>query len=453
MAVDGGKPERICDGDQAEWSPDGKRIALRKKEQIVVRDLASGSEKSISPKDWPHCSGPAWSPDGKTIAFACRWDEGNATQRPTFNSLFLVSADGGEPVKVYDKKGACEPHWSPDGKRLVYETETNICTIDPDGKKNRPVTFFGGVQRYGRFSPDGKSIVYCQGESEQGPWELYIDSRPRRHAGQTHRRRLRHDSPIGNKQLWDGLPDPSHRTRRIRKSVPQRCTREDRNSHAQHLGRTGSVVDGSGCGRRVPRPPTTSPARPAPICSIPARRPASRSAPSRLPPSRAGKSCRKTTLTHKFQGDVVLLNDRLTIVLRAKGAGAEVYCQTPAGAKQRAILAPLGLGGSPPASLSGVQIIENNHGRRDGRCALSRRPSGGKCSLKYRLTAGQITRRDSARRRAPQSCAVRPRAATWSCPTSSATTWSSAPPLVAGAACPADRELSAQSARRRQCDG
>jgi Tol biopolymer transport system component len=77
-------------------------------------------------------------------------------------------------VKVYDQQGACEPHWSPDGSRLVYETETHICTINPDGTKNRPVTFFGGVQRYGRYSPDGKQIVFCQGVSEQGPWELYI---------------------------------------------------------------------------------------------------------------------------------------------------------------------------------------------------------------------------------------------------------------------------------------
>ena len=43
----------------------------------------------------------------------------------------------------------------------------------PDGKKNCLVTYFGGVQRYGRFSPDGKTIVYCQGVSERGPWELY----------------------------------------------------------------------------------------------------------------------------------------------------------------------------------------------------------------------------------------------------------------------------------------
>jgi Tol biopolymer transport system component len=166
MVLDGSKPERLCDGDQAEWSPEGKRIALRRNERILTRDLASGAEKAISPDDWPHCSGPAWSPDGKSLAFAARWDSGNAT--------FVVPAQGGQPVKVYDKQGACEPHWSPDGTRLVYETETHICTINPDGTKNRVITSFGGVQRYARFSPDGKSLVFCQGASEQGPWELYV---------------------------------------------------------------------------------------------------------------------------------------------------------------------------------------------------------------------------------------------------------------------------------------
>lgn len=165
IAVDGTKPQRICDGDQAEWSPDGKTIVFRRREQLYTRQLAGGREQQITPADWPHCSGPAWSPNGKQIAFACRWEAGNA--------LFLVDAAGGKPTSVYDRQGACEPHWSPDGNRLVYETETHIATINPDGTKNRPVTYFGGVQRYGRFSPDGRSIVYCQGASERGPWELY----------------------------------------------------------------------------------------------------------------------------------------------------------------------------------------------------------------------------------------------------------------------------------------
>lgn len=164
--ADGSTPERICDGDQAEWSPDGSKIALRRNERIFTRELETGKEKGISPEDWPHCSGPAWSPDGKSIAFAARWDAGNG--------IFIVTGDEAKPAKVYDKQGACEPHWSPDGSRIVYETETHICTINPDGTKNRPVTSFGGVQRYARFSPDAKLLVFCQGASEQGPWELYI---------------------------------------------------------------------------------------------------------------------------------------------------------------------------------------------------------------------------------------------------------------------------------------
>jgi TolB protein len=68
---------------------------------------------------------------------------------------------------------ACEAHWSPDGKALVYETETHICTIKRDGTDNRLITYFGGVQHYARWSPDGKKLVFCQGASEAGPWELY----------------------------------------------------------------------------------------------------------------------------------------------------------------------------------------------------------------------------------------------------------------------------------------
>jgi len=166
LSLDGGKAERICDGDQGEWSPDGQQIALRRHERIVTRDLAGGAEKVLSPEDWPHCSGPAWSPDGKALAFAARWEGGNG--------IYVVPVAGGKPAKVYDQQGACEPHWSPDGTRLVYETETHICTINPDGTKNRVITYFGGVQRYARYSRDGQALVFCQGVSEGGPWELYL---------------------------------------------------------------------------------------------------------------------------------------------------------------------------------------------------------------------------------------------------------------------------------------
>jgi len=166
MRRDGTHPERIAEGDQAEWAPDGTKIVFRRNGRIVTRVLATGKETRLTPEAWDQCSGPAWSPDGKTIAFARR--AGGA------NAIFTVPAGGGAPAKVYDEKGACEPHWAPDGARILYETETHLCTIRPDGTKNRLLTYFGGVQRYGRHSPDGSQVVFCQAPSPRGPWELYV---------------------------------------------------------------------------------------------------------------------------------------------------------------------------------------------------------------------------------------------------------------------------------------
>lgn len=165
MARDGNDAKRVCDGDQGCWSPDGRKIVLRRGGKLFTHDIASGKEKVISPDDWEKCSGPSWSPDSASIAFALLGDGSNA--------LYIVSADGGIPRKIYDKQGACQPHWSPSGKSLVYETETHVCAINPDGTKNRLITYYGGVQRYARFSPDDSRLVFCQAASPEGPWELY----------------------------------------------------------------------------------------------------------------------------------------------------------------------------------------------------------------------------------------------------------------------------------------
>ncbi|MBA4388533.1 MAG: hypothetical protein C0404_11165 [Verrucomicrobia bacterium] len=167
MNADGSGAEMICEGRESEWSPDARKVTFIRNDKVWVRDLESGKEKQVVPDSFKICSGPAFSPDGKLVTFGCRWEGANA--------VYTVPADGGaEPTKVYDKKPACQPHFSPDGKLIAYETETNICTIQPDGQKNKLVTYWGGVQRFANWSPDGKTLVYCQGASEKGPWELYL---------------------------------------------------------------------------------------------------------------------------------------------------------------------------------------------------------------------------------------------------------------------------------------
>jgi hypothetical protein len=94
-------------------------------------------------------------------------------------------------------------------------------------------------------------------------------------------------------------------------------------------------------------------------------------------------------LTHKIRGDAVLVNDRLAVVLRSAGAGAEVYGQTNSGPKYRVEIAPRGSSGQKPAALSSVRILENGPAAVTlaGTFAAA---GGGSCSLKYRITAGQM---------------------------------------------------------------
>ena len=94
-------------------------------------------------------------------------------------------------------------------------------------------------------------------------------------------------------------------------------------------------------------------------------------------------------LTHKFRGDAVVLNDRLALVLRWAGAGAEVYGQTSAGPKYRVEISPRTLSGRKPTALASVRIFENGPAAV-ALTATFALADGSSCSLKYRITAGQM---------------------------------------------------------------
>ncbi len=104
-------------------------------------------------------------------------------------------------------------------------------------------------------------------------------------------------------------------------------------------------------------------------------------------------------LRHKFKGDTVFLNDKLTVVLRRSGCGAEVYSKTAegmnpapaagAGLKQRAQVFACAGGADRTTSLSSVRIIENNPAAVMLEVVFQTQ-QGKNVSATYRLTTGQI---------------------------------------------------------------
>ncbi len=87
------------------WSPDGKHILYTQDDMnvevisIVVVDADGSNQRTLASdanlSSWP----PAWSPDGKQIVFMMRDDE--------IFDLYVMNADGSNPHKVATGLGHC----------------------------------------------------------------------------------------------------------------------------------------------------------------------------------------------------------------------------------------------------------------------------------------------------------------------------------------------------------
>ena len=114
VSADGGAPVRLGLGTYPAWSPDGTAIvAASALDGLVVYDLKTG-ERRVLDSTRPTYVNPAWSPSGDRIAYA-------ATTGVRY-SVHIIPASGGEPRVVTD---GWAPTWSPDGTRLAVARSLN----------------------------------------------------------------------------------------------------------------------------------------------------------------------------------------------------------------------------------------------------------------------------------------------------------------------------------------
>ncbi|MGI8843361.1 MAG: S9 family peptidase [Gemmatimonadaceae bacterium] len=228
MNADGSRNRFLAEGADAQWSPDGTRIAyLTTGEpagtQIFVKWLdAEGTTQITRLTETP--SEIKWSPDGQSIAFRMlvpqkhswgvegkvsglkpkggKWTEPpRVVERVSyrrdrqgfvddgFRHLFVVTADGGTPRQVtsgdWDHNDA---EWMPDGKALVFTAlrvedaeyswrESDIYTVDAATGAIRQLTNRKGPDGSPVPSPDGKMIAYSGYDSTDATWKdraLYV---------------------------------------------------------------------------------------------------------------------------------------------------------------------------------------------------------------------------------------------------------------------------------------
>jgi serine/threonine protein kinase/Tol biopolymer transport system component len=161
-------PQPFLGGISAEFvsfSPDGKSVAyVSFPEGILWKANRDGSNRVqlIQTSGWPsYPVNPRWSPDSKQILFM--------SPMPNRRSaLFLVSADGGNPIKLlpeYDVDTR-DATWSPDGTKVLFDWfgqsnapgKGDLRILDLNSRQIITIAGSTGLES-SRWSPDGRYMV------------------------------------------------------------------------------------------------------------------------------------------------------------------------------------------------------------------------------------------------------------------------------------------------------
>jgi eukaryotic-like serine/threonine-protein kinase len=156
-------------------SPNGKVVAAESLDvatnntDLWTYDLENGSAKRLT-FDPAIDSTPLWSPDGTRLIFT-------SDREQKFN-LYVKNADGSQEEKLIPQDGPDRfpEDWSPDGKYVIYQRDTDLWYVTFPGLSANVFLKAASAPNVTRFSPDGKWVAYASNES--GREEIYVTSFP-----------------------------------------------------------------------------------------------------------------------------------------------------------------------------------------------------------------------------------------------------------------------------------
>jgi Tol biopolymer transport system component/predicted Ser/Thr protein kinase len=190
---DGGEMHLVFQSDDPQlakliaWSPDGESVAVMLENGVSYLidadcyDLPNGCDQSSRteidaiPKHWIHTFYPQWAGEEEAPPVA-------AAPTPTLmgrivysdgstgnDEIYVANSDGSDEQRLTDRPaGDWEPVWSPDGTRIVFDSDhhaigedrNQLYVVDADGSNLTRLTYTEGNEEHPSWSPDGSRIAF-----------------------------------------------------------------------------------------------------------------------------------------------------------------------------------------------------------------------------------------------------------------------------------------------------
>ncbi|MBK8165220.1 MAG: PD40 domain-containing protein [bacterium] len=169
-------PEPLSRGDTwPRFSPDGKHLAFIRSDRGTTRDVlvtdaaGDGQDTRRVAGGFTTSGGLAWAPDGESLILSATW-------RGPYE-LWRVPVTGGEPVLLPAKgQRPVHPDCGGDGTLVfvdsVLDLDLQIRRLDDPPADAAAVAPSTRLDTYGRFSPDGRSVLFVSERS--GARELWL---------------------------------------------------------------------------------------------------------------------------------------------------------------------------------------------------------------------------------------------------------------------------------------
>jgi len=172
-------PEKLRDGAQAHFSPDGSKIAVTLSLEsggggfeMWILPLPSGTPKRVLTSVTPRTPvrGFDWMPDSRRLVFSAGLSDAPGSH------LYLADTETGEVRPLTPGTGEeVQPAVSPDGKRLAFVaigTDADLIEVPLEGGATRTLLSTARIEQFPSWARNGTQYVYAS--DARGTFELWV---------------------------------------------------------------------------------------------------------------------------------------------------------------------------------------------------------------------------------------------------------------------------------------